>query len=278
MKRTKKILVLSIALAAVLAGCAENINGLPGDTPSHTNVQNVTSPTDTSVVSPLTTDSNSTSSIKVEKMDSTKIQVIGQGILMDFDMKEQVRETDVLFKGRIEEYQEYKITGTFNDEPMEMEESVMTVEVSKVYYGKLPVKGTKVRVHCGWQNSALMTDTFAMRKGTEYIFFAGLYDAEMMQKIKDNPADISEAYKRADVYIGNNFYCLFPIENGYVIGVKDFDYQEKAIDATQEDAARKYAPKTFEIFADTQNMAVPYSIYPEQYFEKTLQHFWEGAE
>lgn len=124
----------------------------------------------------------------------------------EFDVNELIAKTDYVFSGTVIDRKEYEVQWV--DENGEswgpFPSSVIEIQISKEYFGELPVDGNTIRVYYPNSLSAIVDGTFQIKDNCEYIFITRALDEQFVQeRAEKSPYDRFEQEKYADVYIPN---------------------------------------------------------------------------
>jgi hypothetical protein len=205
-------------------------------------------------------------------------QVTANATLLPFDLKKVITEADYVFQGTIVNRKEFAVS--WNDTNGEawgpFVSSVIEVKVKKEFYGTSPVSGGTIRVSYPFSLSDVFENSVYLKDNGEYIFISKALDKEYVDYVKKYaPDDKFESEKYADVYIGNSWDRVFPIEQGKVICYNEyFSYND-----TLTKSIVPYQEITTDKLATPQLLESGYFIaFNESNFEKAFTELFKTPE
>ena len=264
---TKRVLILLLAImiAAATFGCSKAADGNGNNDKAKT---------------PAVVESNP--SIVWREADPPPDGVYASltGSIAPFDMHQQMTISDLIFKGRIVSHQNYEVSWV-DKEGMKQgpeDKSILQVQILEVYVGKPQNEKDIVRVYFPFSTDTHIDNSFPLKDGGEYIFFAMFFgERNLQEELIGTPYYKDEIEKYADMSVGDNNYMALPIENGMVVANVEYDYERKAVSLKEPGSAHRLAPESFELFQGAAEGApiIRYALFSEEYFVSALKHFAE---
>lgn len=171
---------------------------------------------------------------EIEPMEKSYVSCVED---KDMDIRENLEETDYVFRGKIKDCKDYEIEWT--DEKGEkwgpFNKSVLSVEIIEDYYGESPVSGNSINVYYPYSSTMEFSNSFVIGEDKEYVFVTKALDDEFIKNRNENNKDDKfEQEKYADVYISNAEYDLMVVEGDKVAVQNDyFIWDDNAMGQTE---------------------------------------------
>jgi len=203
------------------------------------------------------------------------MRALGSASVLPFDMHRQLSYADVIFKGKILSHQDYEVSWIKDGiEYGPFGHGIMRVQVLEAYIGR--TGETLLNIYFPFPIDTPFEDSFPLVDGREYIFFAHCFGEEFLQEnLIGTPYYKTEIEKRADLSVGDNFYCVLPIENSMVVANTEYDFQRRAVSLPRRGSAESLAPESFSLFNGGEYGIITYRLFDEEYFVSALRHFAE---
>lgn len=180
------------------------------------------------------TSSESVSEVIENKIDResiwTEVPIIDESYAIsatyeNFDLEQFTDRTDFVFRGRVIDRKEYSVQWIDENEEIwgPYPSSVIDVQIIEEYYGNNPVAGETIQIYCPLPLSAVISDSFQIKKDHEYIFMTEYLDDDFIKERNLNcPDDKFEQEKHADVYVPNLKDNVISILNNNAVISTDF--------------------------------------------------------
>lgn len=142
-----------------------------------------------------------------------------------FDLKNNIKNSDYIFSGEVVSTKEYEVEWTDNhgEKWGPFPSSIIEVKIKDEYYGASSIKGNTIKVYYPYSLSTVFDGSFVIRDRMEYIFVTQNLDNEFKEsKKKLAPDDNFQQEKHADVYISDSCYDIMAIEHNKVILHNDY--------------------------------------------------------
>lgn len=142
-----------------------------------------------------------------------------------FDLKNNIKNSDYIFSGEVVSTKEYEVEWTDNhgEKWGPFPSSIIEVKIKDEYYGVSPIKGNTIKVYYPYSLSTVFDGSFVIRDRMEYIFVTQNLDNEFKERKKKlAPDDNFQQEKHADVYISDSCYDIMAIEHNKVILHNDY--------------------------------------------------------